>query len=85
MLCTLFHSLLSSLRKSLPASSFAEISVVVMIQNTHPTHFSYLGLHAVGKKKVRGSLGFLVTVLPLACQGTTEKLLGLFGLSFSSL
>lgn len=28
------------------------------------------------------SLGFLVTVLPLACWGTTEKLLGLFGLSF---
>lgn len=52
-----------------------------MIQNTHPTPSLIWGCMLWEKRRVR-SLGFLVTVLPLACWGTTEKLLGLFGLSF---
>lgn len=80
MLCTLFHSLLSSLRKSFQPLHLKSLLWWYWYRILTPL-LLLSGAACCGKRRVR-SLGFLVTVLPLACWGTTEKLLGLFGLSF---
>lgn len=83
MLCTLFRSLLSSPMKSSQPLHLLKSLLWWWYRILTPL-LLLSGAACCGKKvhwRVR-SLGFLDIVLPLACWGTTEKLLGLFGLSF---
>ena len=83
MLCTLFHSLLSSPRKSSQPLHLLKSLLWWWYRMLTPL-LLFSGAACYGEKvhwRVR-SLGFLITVLPLPCWGMTEKLLGLFGLSF---
>lgn len=80
MLCTLFHSLLSSLRKSLPASSFAEKSLLWWYRILTPP-LLLSGAACCGKKKRRESWVSSHSS-STSLLGDYWKIVSLFGLSF---